>query len=62
MSKLFFYLSDGSGMDFRSMLQKKRYAKNQAKDPNPDWGDLKNLDKEPETILKKVEKVSLVVK
>jgi len=46
-------------MDFRSMLQKKRYAKKLAKDAAPDWGDLKIIDKEPETFLKKVEKVSL---
>lgn len=53
------YVSDSSGMDFRAMLKKRKYAKwgNQEKDP--DWGDLKEVEK-PLPALKKVEKVSVV--
>lgn len=52
------YVSDSSGMDFRAMLKKRKYAKwgNQEKDP--DWGDLKETEK-PLPALKKVEKVSV---
>lgn len=54
------YVSDSSGMDFRAMLKKRKYAKwgNQEKDP--DWGDLKEVEK-PLPALKKVEKVSFIV-
>lgn len=50
------YVSDSSGMDFRAMLKKRKYAKwgNQEKDP--DWGDLKEVEK-PMATLKKVERV-----
>jgi len=44
-------------MDFRSMLQKKKQIKIKEKEAPPDWGDLKPVEKEPETVLKKVEKV-----
>ncbi|XP_035779466.1 twitchin-like isoform X8 [Anopheles albimanus] len=49
------YVSDASGMDFRAMLKKRKYAKwgNQEKDP--DWGDLKEVEK-PKPQLKKVER------
>lgn len=47
-------------MDFRSMLQKKKYASTHAKEQPPDWGDLKPVEKEPETVLKKVEKVGII--
>jgi hypothetical protein len=36
--------ADGSGMDFRTMLKKKKYAKHAADDQNPDWGGLKHHD------------------
>lgn len=50
------FVSDSSGMDFRAMLKKRKYAKwgNQEKDP--DWGDLKEVEK-PMATLKKVERV-----
>uniref|UniRef100_A0AAG5CSE1 Twitchin n=1 Tax=Anopheles atroparvus TaxID=41427 RepID=A0AAG5CSE1_ANOAO len=49
------YVSDASGMDFRAMLKKRKYAKwgNQEKDP--EWGDLKEVEK-PKPQLKKVER------
>lgn len=52
------YVSDSSGMDFRAMLKKRKYAKwgNQEKDP--DWGDLKEVEK-PKPQLKKVERVCI---
>lgn len=51
------FVSDSSGMDFRAMLKKRKYAKwgNQEKDP--DWGDLKEVEK-PMATLKKVERKS----
>lgn len=50
------YVSDSSGMDFRAMLKKRKYAKwGQPKD-DPDWGDLKEVEK-PMPALKKVERV-----
>merc|ERR1712106_1295516 len=48
------YVSDSSGMDFRSMLKKKKYAKWGNDDEGPDWGDLKHNEKEEEPVLKKV--------
>ena len=51
------YVSDSSGMDFRSMLKKKKYAKWGNDDQGPDWGDLKHHDKEEEPCLKKVKEV-----
>ena len=32
-------------MDFRTMLKKKKYAKNVADDDGPDWGNLKHVDR-----------------
>ena len=32
-------------MDFRTMLKKKKYAKNVAEDEDPDWGKLKHVEK-----------------
>lgn len=49
--------TDASGMDFRSMLKKRKYAKWAKEKEDPDWGDLKEVEK-PTTTLKKVEKVS----
>ena len=49
--------ADDSGMDFRSMLKKKRYGKWDDGDEEPDWGNLKAVEKEVPQ-LKKVEKVS----
>lgn len=51
------YVSDASGMDFRAMLKKRKYAKWAKDDKDPDWGDLKETEK-PMPALKKVEKVS----
>lgn len=48
---------DSSGMDFRSMLKKKKYAKWGNDDEGPDWGDLKHHDKPEEPELKKVKEV-----
>lgn len=54
------YVSDSSGMDFRAMLKKRKYAKwGQPKD-DPDWGDLKEVDK-PMPALKKVERVTKII-
>lgn len=54
-----FYVSDASGMDFRAMLKKRKYAKWGNNKDDPDWGDLKEVDK-PIPALKKVEKVCVV--
>lgn len=43
-------------MDFRAMLKKRKYAKWGEKKEDPDWGDLKEVEK-PLPQLKKVEKV-----
>ena len=43
--------TDGSGMDFRTMLKKKKYAKNVIAEDDPDWGNLKKVERpeaEPE--------------
>ena len=48
---------DASGMDFRSMLKKKKYAKWGNDDNGPDWGDLKHNEKEEEPCLKKAPEV-----
>ena len=31
-------------MDFRTMLKKKKYAKNVADNEDPDWGSLKKVE------------------
>ncbi|XP_058467261.1 twitchin isoform X5 [Malaya genurostris] len=49
------YVSDSSGMDFRAMLKKRKYAKWGKEEKDPDWGDLKEVEK-PKPQLKKVEK------
>ncbi|XP_047102318.1 twitchin isoform X3 [Schistocerca piceifrons] len=49
------YVSDASGMDFRAMLKKRKYAKWGKDKEEPDWGDLKEVEKEVPK-LKKVEK------
>lgn len=51
------FVSDSSGMDFRAMLKKRKYAKWGNQKEDPDWGDLKEVDK-PMPALKKVEKVN----
>ena len=48
---------DASGMDCRSMLKKKKYAKWGNDDGGPDWGDLKHNDKEEEPCLAKAPEV-----
>lgn len=53
------FVSDASGMDFRAMLKKRKYAKWAKDDKDPDWGDLKETEK-PLPALKKVEKVSIL--
>ena len=55
----FLQLPDSSGMDFRSMLKKKKYAKWGNDEEGPDWGDLKHNEKEEEPVLKKVKDVSI---
>lgn len=54
------FIIDASGMDFRAMLKKRKYAKWGEKKEDPDWGDLKEVEK-PLPALKKVEKVSLYI-
>lgn len=49
--------TDASGMDFRAMLKKRKYAKWGQDKEDPDWGDLKEVEK-PVPALKKVERVS----
>ncbi|KAF2885739.1 hypothetical protein ILUMI_20443 [Ignelater luminosus] len=49
------YVSDSSGMDFRALLKKRKYAKWAKDKDDPDWGDLKEVEKELPK-LKKVEK------
>jgi hypothetical protein len=39
------FVSDGSGMDFRTMLKKKKYAKNVNDEGDPDWGKLKKVER-----------------
>lgn len=51
--------TDSSGMDFRAMLRKRKYAKWDEDKKDPDWGDLKEVEK-PMPALKKVEKVRLM--
>lgn len=51
---------DSSGMDFRAMLKKRKYAKWGKDKDDPDWGDLKETEK-PVPALKKVERVSAVL-
>lgn len=46
-------------MDFRAMLKKRKYAKWGDDKSDPDWGDLKEVEK-PLPQLKKVEKVRLL--
>ena len=54
------YVSDSSGMDFRTMLRKRKYAKWKGDDNDPNWGDLKEVEKPPVPTLKKVDRVSFV--
>ena len=49
--------SDASGMDFRAMLKKRKYAKWGKDNQDPDWGTLKEVEEPPKPQLKKVEKV-----
>ncbi len=58
-AELTLYVSDSSGMDFRAMLKKRKYAKWKGDDKDPDWGDLKEVEKPPMATLKKVERVSI---
>ncbi|GLH11535.1 Putative titin length, partial [Gryllus bimaculatus] len=49
------FVSDASGMDFRAMLKKRKYAKWDKDKEDPDWGDLKETEKQVPQ-LKKVER------
>uniref|UniRef100_A0A8D8XJS7 Twitchin n=1 Tax=Cacopsylla melanoneura TaxID=428564 RepID=A0A8D8XJS7_9HEMI len=49
------YVSDASGMDFRAMLKKRKYAKWGKEEKDPDWGELKETEI-PVPALKKVER------
>lgn len=49
-------ITGAAGVDFRSMLMKRKYAKWDKDKGDPDWGDLKEVEK-PMPSLKKVEKV-----
>lgn len=51
-------LTDASGMDFRAMLKKRKYAKWGKDKDDPDWGTLKEVEEPPKPQLKKVERVS----
>lgn len=51
--------ADSSGMDFRSMLKKKKYAKWKREQEKEDV-DLKEVEKDPKPALKKVERVSWI--
>lgn len=53
------FVSDSSGMDFRAMLKKRRYAKFKGEEGDPNWGDLKEVEKPPVVALKKTDKVSI---
>ena len=50
--------SDSSGMDFRAMLKKRRYKAWDKDKGDPDWGDLKEVEKPQIPQLKKVVQVS----
>lgn len=50
--------ADASGMDFRAMLKKRKYAKWAQDKEDPDWGELKETEI-PKPTLKKVEKVGI---
>lgn len=54
------YVSDSSGMDFRTMLKKRKYAKWGQDNNDPNWGDLKEVQKPEPPALKKVERVSFM--
>ncbi|ERL85176.1 hypothetical protein D910_02598 [Dendroctonus ponderosae] len=51
------YVAGAAGVDFRAMLMKRKYAKWDKDKGDPDWGDLKEVEK-PIPALKKVEKKS----
>ena len=56
-----YFPADSSGMDFRSMLKKKKYAKWGNDDQGPDWGDLKHHDKPEEPELKDDKPVGQII-
>ena len=47
-------------MDFRAMLKKRRYKAWDKDKGDPDWGDLKEVEKPQIPQLKKVERVRVV--
>jgi hypothetical protein len=53
------YVSAEGGNDFRAMLKKRKYAKWKGDDNDPNWGDLKEVEKPPAPSLKKVDRVSI---
>lgn len=54
-----FVCKGSGGVDFRSMLMKRKYAAWDKNKEDPDWGELKEVEK-PMAQLKKVEKVRFV--
>ena len=52
-----FLCADASGMDFRAMLKKRKYAKWGKEQQDPDWGELKEAGKDDKPKLKHIEKV-----
>lgn len=50
-------MTDASGMDFRAMLKKRKYAKWGKDKEDPDWGALKEVEEPPKPALRKVERV-----
>ncbi|CAG0897548.1 unnamed protein product, partial [Cyprideis torosa] len=55
-AEMHLFVSDSSGMDFRAMLKKRKYAQWERNPNDPDWGDLKEAEKEQKPMLRKVEK------
>lgn len=57
--KLYRELIGAGGVDFRAQLKRRKYAKWDENKEDPNWGDLKEVEK-PIPPLKKVEKVSVI--
>ncbi|KAJ8977335.1 hypothetical protein NQ317_018617 [Molorchus minor] len=58
-AEMMLYVAGAGGVDFRSLLMKRKYAKWDKDKEDPDWGDLKEVEK-PLPALKKVEKVRFI--
>lgn len=59
--KLIVNNADASGMDFRAMLKKRKYAKWGKDKEDPDWGALKEVEEPPKPALRKVERVRFIL-